>query len=152
MPGVVDRMELRKVPTEADDDSTNSLDDHYTEPIDSEKGTINRSATMMSGFLFPSPNELVQYLDIVTFTLCIFLSVHSLWTFWVQNLLSLCELQATFCEAIQEVKRKTNCCLNLMLPSKSSLWGPGWCLGTSKDVKNSRTFSSFICHQYLIIG
>ncbi|KAK2858755.1 hypothetical protein Q5P01_003375 [Channa striata] len=41
MPGVVDRMELRKVPTEADDDSTNSLDGHYTEPIDSEKGTIN---------------------------------------------------------------------------------------------------------------
>uniref|UniRef100_A0A7N6BVK7 Amino acid transporter transmembrane domain-containing protein n=1 Tax=Anabas testudineus TaxID=64144 RepID=A0A7N6BVK7_ANATE len=42
MPGVVDRMELSKVPTEADDDSTNSLDDRYTEPMDSEKGTINR--------------------------------------------------------------------------------------------------------------
>ncbi|KAF3704916.1 Sodium-coupled neutral amino acid transporter 4 [Channa argus] len=41
MPGVVDRMELRKVSTEADDDSTNSLDDPYTEPTDSEKGTIN---------------------------------------------------------------------------------------------------------------
>uniref|UniRef100_A0A7N6BCK4 Amino acid transporter transmembrane domain-containing protein n=1 Tax=Anabas testudineus TaxID=64144 RepID=A0A7N6BCK4_ANATE len=41
MPGVVDRMELSKVPTEADDDSTNSLDDRYTEPMDSEKGTIN---------------------------------------------------------------------------------------------------------------
>ncbi|XP_029016262.1 sodium-coupled neutral amino acid transporter 4 [Betta splendens] len=41
MPGVVDRMELSKVPTEADDDSTNSLDDGYTEAMDSEKGTIN---------------------------------------------------------------------------------------------------------------
>ncbi|XP_069012623.1 sodium-coupled neutral amino acid transporter 4 [Embiotoca jacksoni] len=41
MPGVVDRMELRKVSTEADDDSTDSLDDRYTEPIDSEKATIN---------------------------------------------------------------------------------------------------------------
>ncbi|XP_044042149.1 sodium-coupled neutral amino acid transporter 4 [Siniperca chuatsi] len=41
MPGVVDRMELNKVSTEADDDSTNSLDDRYTEPIDSEKATIN---------------------------------------------------------------------------------------------------------------
>ncbi|XP_042366963.1 sodium-coupled neutral amino acid transporter 4 [Plectropomus leopardus] len=41
MPGAVDRMELRKVPTEADDDSTDSLDDRYTEPIDSEKATID---------------------------------------------------------------------------------------------------------------
>ncbi|XP_071359153.1 sodium-coupled neutral amino acid transporter 4 [Trachinotus anak] len=41
MPGVVDRMELRKVSTEADDDSTDSLDDRYTEPIDSEKATID---------------------------------------------------------------------------------------------------------------
>ncbi|XP_020507364.2 sodium-coupled neutral amino acid transporter 4 [Labrus bergylta] len=41
MPGVVDRMELRKVPTEADDDSMDSLDDRYTEPIDSEKATID---------------------------------------------------------------------------------------------------------------
>ncbi|KAM9845620.1 sodium-coupled neutral amino acid transporter 4 [Aulostomus maculatus] len=41
MPSVVDRMELRKVSTEADDDSTDSLDDRYTEPIDSEKATID---------------------------------------------------------------------------------------------------------------
>ncbi|XP_018539849.1 sodium-coupled neutral amino acid transporter 4 [Lates calcarifer] len=41
MPGVVDRMELRKVSMEADDDSTDSLDDRYTEPIDSEKATIS---------------------------------------------------------------------------------------------------------------
>ncbi|XP_070709605.1 sodium-coupled neutral amino acid transporter 4 [Pempheris klunzingeri] len=41
MPGAVDRMELRKVATEADDDSTDSLDDRYTEPIDSEKATID---------------------------------------------------------------------------------------------------------------
>ncbi|XP_072233750.1 sodium-coupled neutral amino acid transporter 4 [Leuresthes tenuis] len=41
MPGVVDRMELRRVAMEADDDSTASLDDHYPEPIDSEKVTIN---------------------------------------------------------------------------------------------------------------
>ncbi|XP_070784892.1 sodium-coupled neutral amino acid transporter 4 [Enoplosus armatus] len=41
MPGVVDRMELSKVSTEADDDSTDSLDDRYTEPIDSEKATID---------------------------------------------------------------------------------------------------------------
>ncbi|XP_040885705.1 sodium-coupled neutral amino acid transporter 4 [Toxotes jaculatrix] len=41
MPGVMDRMELRKVSTEADDDSTDSLDDRYTEPIDSEKATIS---------------------------------------------------------------------------------------------------------------
>lgn len=57
MPGVVDRMELRKVATEADDDSTDSLDDRYTEPIDSEKATIDRSAAAMSSFLFPSPDE-----------------------------------------------------------------------------------------------
>ncbi|KAM6895935.1 sodium-coupled neutral amino acid transporter 4 [Lycodopsis pacificus] len=41
MPGSVDRMELRKVSTEGDDDSTGSLDDQYTEPIDSEKGTTD---------------------------------------------------------------------------------------------------------------
>ncbi|XP_045927514.1 sodium-coupled neutral amino acid transporter 4 isoform X2 [Micropterus dolomieu] len=41
MPGAVDRMELSKVSTEADDDSNDSLDDHYTEPIDSEKATID---------------------------------------------------------------------------------------------------------------
>nr|XP_020457004.1 sodium-coupled neutral amino acid transporter 4-like [Monopterus albus] len=41
MPGFMDRMELKKVSTEADDDSTNSLDDCYTEPIDSEKATIS---------------------------------------------------------------------------------------------------------------
>uniref|UniRef100_UPI0037E91424 sodium-coupled neutral amino acid transporter 4 n=1 Tax=Semicossyphus pulcher TaxID=241346 RepID=UPI0037E91424 len=41
MPGAVDRMELRKVSTEADDDSTDSLDDRFTEPIDSEKATID---------------------------------------------------------------------------------------------------------------
>uniref|UniRef100_A0A8C7F203 Solute carrier family 38 member 2 n=1 Tax=Oncorhynchus kisutch TaxID=8019 RepID=A0A8C7F203_ONCKI len=34
-------MELKKVCTEADDDSTDSLDDRFTEPIDSEKATIN---------------------------------------------------------------------------------------------------------------
>lgn len=48
MPGAVDRMELSKVSTEADEDSTDSLDDRYTEPIDPEKGTIDRSATAMS--------------------------------------------------------------------------------------------------------
>ncbi|XP_070976788.1 sodium-coupled neutral amino acid transporter 4-like [Oncorhynchus clarkii lewisi] len=37
----MDRMELKKVCTEADDDSTDSLDDRFTEPIDSEKATIN---------------------------------------------------------------------------------------------------------------
>uniref|UniRef100_A0AAQ4PY80 Amino acid transporter transmembrane domain-containing protein n=1 Tax=Gasterosteus aculeatus aculeatus TaxID=481459 RepID=A0AAQ4PY80_GASAC len=41
MPGAVDRMELSKVSTEADEDSTDSLDDRYTEPIDPEKGTID---------------------------------------------------------------------------------------------------------------
>lgn len=44
MPGAVERMELRKVATEADDDSTDSLDDPYSGPMDSEKVTINRSA------------------------------------------------------------------------------------------------------------
>ncbi|XP_075867443.1 sodium-coupled neutral amino acid transporter 4 [Nelusetta ayraudi] len=38
MPGSVERMELRKV---ADDDSTDSLDDPYSGPLDSEKVTIN---------------------------------------------------------------------------------------------------------------
>ncbi|XP_020782068.1 sodium-coupled neutral amino acid transporter 4 isoform X2 [Boleophthalmus pectinirostris] len=42
MPGVVDRMELRKVPT-LDDDSQDSLEDHYPDPIDSEKATISSS-------------------------------------------------------------------------------------------------------------
>ncbi|XP_031162323.1 sodium-coupled neutral amino acid transporter 4 [Sander lucioperca] len=41
MPGAVDRMELSKVSTEADDDSNDSLDDRFTEPIDSEKATID---------------------------------------------------------------------------------------------------------------
>ncbi|XP_068162508.1 sodium-coupled neutral amino acid transporter 4 [Antennarius striatus] len=41
MPGAVDRMELSRVCTEADDDSTDSLDDRFTEPIDSEKATID---------------------------------------------------------------------------------------------------------------
>ncbi|XP_035503060.1 sodium-coupled neutral amino acid transporter 4 [Scophthalmus maximus] len=41
MPGAMDRMELSKVSTEADDDSGDSLDDRYTEPIDSEKATIS---------------------------------------------------------------------------------------------------------------
>uniref|UniRef100_A0A671VJ75 Solute carrier family 38 member 4 n=1 Tax=Sparus aurata TaxID=8175 RepID=A0A671VJ75_SPAAU len=34
-------MELRKVSTEGDDDSTASLEDRFTEPIDSEKATID---------------------------------------------------------------------------------------------------------------
>ncbi|XP_036977056.1 sodium-coupled neutral amino acid transporter 4 [Acanthopagrus latus] len=41
MPGVMERMELRKVATEGDDDSTTSLEDRFTEPIDSEKATID---------------------------------------------------------------------------------------------------------------
>ncbi|XP_062299981.1 sodium-coupled neutral amino acid transporter 4 [Scomber scombrus] len=41
MPGAVDRMELRKVTTDVDDDSNDSLDDRFTEPIDSEKATID---------------------------------------------------------------------------------------------------------------
>lgn len=45
VPGAMDRMELRKVATEPDDDSTDSLDERFTEPIDSEKATINRSVT-----------------------------------------------------------------------------------------------------------
>lgn len=44
MPGVVDRMELSKVSMVTDDDSTDSLDDRYTEPVDAEKATIDRSA------------------------------------------------------------------------------------------------------------
>ncbi|KAM3858836.1 sodium-coupled neutral amino acid transporter 4 [Diretmus argenteus] len=39
--GSLDRMELKKVSMEADDDSNDSLDGRYTEPIDSEKATIN---------------------------------------------------------------------------------------------------------------
>lgn len=45
MPGVMERMELRKVATEGDDDSTTSLEDRFTEPIDSEKATIDRLVT-----------------------------------------------------------------------------------------------------------
>ncbi|KAM8884231.1 sodium-coupled neutral amino acid transporter 4 isoform 1-T3 [Synchiropus picturatus] len=41
MPGAVDRMELSKVSTEADYDSTDSLEDRFANPIDSEKATIN---------------------------------------------------------------------------------------------------------------
>ncbi|XP_032361648.1 sodium-coupled neutral amino acid transporter 4 [Etheostoma spectabile] len=41
MPGAVDRMELSKVSTEADEDSTDSLEDRFPEPIDSEKATID---------------------------------------------------------------------------------------------------------------
>ncbi|KAJ8405334.1 hypothetical protein AAFF_G00323250 [Aldrovandia affinis] len=37
----MDRMELQRVSTQADDDSTDSLDDQFTEPIDSEKATIS---------------------------------------------------------------------------------------------------------------
>ncbi|MBN3312956.1 S38A4 protein, partial [Atractosteus spatula] len=37
----MDRMELKKVSNEHDDDSADSLDDRFTEPIDSEKVTIN---------------------------------------------------------------------------------------------------------------
>lgn len=40
-------MELKKVCTEADDDSTASLDDRFTEPIDSEKATINRCGSIL---------------------------------------------------------------------------------------------------------
>ncbi|KAF7664484.1 hypothetical protein LDENG_00176170 [Lucifuga dentata] len=49
MPGIVDRMELRKVSMEAEDDSTASLNDTYTEPIDSEKTTINSSQFLDDG-------------------------------------------------------------------------------------------------------
>lgn len=62
-------MELRKVSTEADDDSTNSLDERYTEPMDSEKGTINRSATMMSGFFFTSFSRYVKQYNIICLNL-----------------------------------------------------------------------------------
>lgn len=48
MPGAVERMELRKVATEGDDDSTDSLDDPYSGPLDSEKVTINRSAQSLA--------------------------------------------------------------------------------------------------------
>lgn len=37
-------MELKKVSTEADDDSNDSLDDRYAGSIDPEKSTMNRSA------------------------------------------------------------------------------------------------------------
>lgn len=40
----MERMELKKVSTEADDDSNDSLDDRYPGPIDSEKATMSRSA------------------------------------------------------------------------------------------------------------
>ncbi|XP_068442496.1 sodium-coupled neutral amino acid transporter 4 [Clinocottus analis] len=41
MPGAVDRIELRKVSAEADDDSNDSQDDRFTEPMDSERGTAD---------------------------------------------------------------------------------------------------------------
>lgn len=47
MPGVVDRMELSKVSMVADEDSTDSLDDRYTESVDAEKATIDRSAALV---------------------------------------------------------------------------------------------------------
>lgn len=40
----MERMELKKVSTEVDDDSNDSLDECYARPIDSEKATMNRSA------------------------------------------------------------------------------------------------------------
>lgn len=46
MPGVMDRMELRKVSNEADDDSTDSLDENYSDPMDKKVVTINRSAAL----------------------------------------------------------------------------------------------------------
>lgn len=46
MPGVMDRMELRKVSNEADDDSTDSLDENYSDPMDKKVVTINRSADL----------------------------------------------------------------------------------------------------------
>lgn len=46
MPGVIDRMELRKVSNEADDDSTDSLDENYSDPMDKKVVTINRSAAL----------------------------------------------------------------------------------------------------------
>lgn len=42
MPGVVDRMELSKVSMVADDDSVDSLDDSYMDPVDPEKATMDR--------------------------------------------------------------------------------------------------------------
>ncbi|KAM4712266.1 sodium-coupled neutral amino acid transporter 4 [Anableps anableps] len=46
MPGVRELMELRRVPTEADDDSTASLEEHFRGPIDVEKSTIASSQYM----------------------------------------------------------------------------------------------------------
>ncbi|XP_013889051.1 sodium-coupled neutral amino acid transporter 4 isoform X1 [Austrofundulus limnaeus] len=43
MPKVRELMELQRVPTEDDDDSTASLNGHFRDPMDSEKGTLNRS-------------------------------------------------------------------------------------------------------------
>ncbi|XP_007540195.1 sodium-coupled neutral amino acid transporter 4 [Poecilia formosa] len=43
MPGVRELMELRRVPMEADDDSTASLEEHFRGPIDVEKSTIASS-------------------------------------------------------------------------------------------------------------
>ncbi|KAM8908819.1 sodium-coupled neutral amino acid transporter 4 isoform 1-T1 [Spinachia spinachia] len=63
MPGAVDRMELSKVSTEADEDSTDSLDDRYTEPIDPEKGTIDRSATSTSNHINLVSSLLRQFMD-----------------------------------------------------------------------------------------
>lgn len=46
MPGVMDRMELRKVSNEADEDSTDSLDENYSDPMDKKVVTLNRSAAL----------------------------------------------------------------------------------------------------------
>lgn len=40
-------MELSKVSMMADDDSADSLDDRYTEPVDAEKATIDRSEALV---------------------------------------------------------------------------------------------------------
>lgn len=58
MPGVVDRMELSKVSMVADEDSADSLDDRYTEPVDAEKTTIDRSAALV---YFNSPHNNAVY-------------------------------------------------------------------------------------------
>ncbi|KAK5599994.1 hypothetical protein CRENBAI_011528 [Crenichthys baileyi] len=46
MPGVRELMELRRVPSEGDDDSTASLDEHFRIPMDVEKSTIASSQYM----------------------------------------------------------------------------------------------------------
>ncbi|XP_062850029.1 sodium-coupled neutral amino acid transporter 4 [Trichomycterus rosablanca] len=52
----MERMELKKVSTEADEDSNDSLDERYTGPIDSEKATIN------SGFIDEEDAESQKFL------------------------------------------------------------------------------------------